>query len=124
MITRDLFDPGLAARDPAARRLMDDPSWRWGNPFTGDPLTRADDKALGALGPDRDATVGRLAGSLRDPATRAEIRLRGQHKVERLSLQLVELRRFNLPALEREAEQELADQQAFVVRFSEDEAPA
>lgn len=124
MITRDFLDQGPAARDSAARRLMNDPNWHWGNPITGDPLTRADDKTLGALGPDREAMVGRLAGSLRDPATRAEIRLRGQHKVERLSLQLVELRRFNLPALEREAEQELADQQAFVVRFSDAEAPA
>jgi len=124
MMTADLSPQAVGINGTARQLLMNDPSWRWANRLLGDPLLRADDKALAALGGAPGSVLGRLAASLRDPATRSEIRSRGEAKLRALQLQLSELRRRGLPDLAMEAEREISDQEAFIQAFADQPASA
>lgn len=118
MITADVFSPSHRVNGTARQALIEDPSWRWANKLLGDPLLRADDKDLGPRG-ERGPRLSRLAASLRDPRTRAEIRLRAERKAGNLQLQLADLRRRGLPELAVEAEQELSDQINYIQAFTD-----
>lgn len=117
MITADTVYHGLAANGTARQALFDDPTWRWGNRLLGDPLLRADLRSLAATGAEWGDMLRRLASSLADPRTRAELRLRAEARARDLRQQWAELRDRGLPDLAREAEQELNDQLVVVEVF-------
>jgi hypothetical protein len=113
MITAGMLS-NAATADPAARQaLAISPSWRWGNRVTGDPLRRADDKGFSELS-GKPGTLALMVATIRDARTRAEIRSRAERKQVDLEQQLQDVRRWQLTALEPEAERELADQRAFL----------
>jgi hypothetical protein len=119
MITHTLFDhtvPTLFRRSDLALR----PDWPWGDHLSGDPLLRADDKAIGEYCGQRHGLAS-LVLSLRDARARAEIRARAERKARALEQQLTDIRRRGLGALEQEAAQELADQRTLLALIAEDE---
>ena len=117
MISTEVFHPAFTVNGTARQALIDDPNWRWGNRVLGDPLMRADGKGavIGAYGQG----LSRLVASLRDPRTRAEIRMRAEQKAGVLQMQLADLREREMPELEVEAEAELHAQMAFVQAFTD-----
>ncbi len=118
MISADALNGVRVANGTARQTLINDPSWRWANKLLGDPLLRADDKGLGEEG-RHGQTLLRLAASLRDRRTRAEIRRRAESKAGALREQLADLRRREMPELEVEAERELSDQMNYILAFSD-----
>ncbi len=124
MLTTDSSIGSAPPNGTSRRALFDDPTWRWGNRLLGDPLLRADLKPVAAFGADWRAALRRLAESLRDPRTRAEVMARAERRAGELRQQLADVRARGLTELLAEAEQELSDQLVVVRLFAEPPALA
>lgn len=96
--------------------LRKSPDWQWGNPFTEDPLLRADDKAFGVMQgrPDKLAAVLR---TIQDERTKRDILNRAEQRCLALERQVMDARAVGLPCLASAAERELADQRLLVLRI-------
>lgn len=116
MITAQTMNSAFPADRSVRQALARSPDWSWGYKLIGEPLLRADDKLVTEYCGHKHDLVS-LVSSLSDPRARAEIRARAERKERALEQQLADLRQRNLPELEREAEQELFDQRAFLERI-------
>jgi hypothetical protein len=96
--------------------LRSSPAWPWGNPLTGDPLTRADDKAFGGLR-GQPVRLARVLKTIRDEGTRREIRRRAERRCQVLERQVTDARATGLSCLTSYAERELADQRLLVLHI-------
>jgi hypothetical protein len=109
----DALEPPIVLSDV----LKQAPGWRWGNPLTGDPLTRADDKGFSELRGRPEALATALL-TIRDERTRGEIRLRAERRCRVLERQLADARQAGIACLADGAERELADQRLLVLRIA------
>jgi hypothetical protein len=118
VFTADMI-PSLWADTAALDTLLrQEPSWRWGNPLTGDVLLRADDKDFPQFAGHPDILAAAVA-SIRDERTRAEIRARAEVRYRALAEQLDDARGLHLEALALAAERELEDQRTYLALIAE-----